>query len=610
MFRRINLNKKQRKYLSTSSENGSLTGPSVHKMDNGNRYKLVNDIWLDTLHSGSNHSNGECCCVPDLHHQIFVQNNGTNGNRHLLHDPSLNDPSIKSKFLSDTCTQHTNSNSSNNSSQQPQYAEIYGPSIQQLQQQIHAPNTNAYATSGLFVNGIEDESNSPQNPNNPYNLINYQTMNNNSRQMSFNANNGYTLKMLSDKIQADLNMPQNSINHTAATLNDQKKLLKYLQSTQSQSNTPRVLAKNLQNRVKSENHANNFCTMHHAPTNPNPDFNNRYIPPQQSQIPHQMVTYLDTAHQDSATNEAIRNFLEQNTLIQQQQQQQPNSSSTPIPSLPVVPPPSLASALLAQQHNQLSQQQQKQLIEGYNNLLNTISRSQQQQSPVQYNSPWNGVNDGQSRPLPPPQSAFSTRLAHNPSNSSSLLSSMTGHSTLSRNQAQQQQSTFTAQQYANRQNQSNQEQQDYSSISPVDDLAEAEMEELNYKQNNRLMNMNQVQQTNNNRTTLPANPVHSWASVADTNSNPISSSYDSQVNQNNSLNSSNLSTSKRSDDDSAQGHMQGNQHYANHDLGDNERKSRFQPIQLKTSDNSNPKSYLINEDSSEVYMSEMPQTIL
>ena len=70
--RRLPFKKKQHKYLS-SSENGSLSVP--HKIDqNGNRYKLVNDtIWLDTMHSNSNNSNPECCCVPDLHHQIFVQ---------------------------------------------------------------------------------------------------------------------------------------------------------------------------------------------------------------------------------------------------------------------------------------------------------------------------------------------------------------------------------------------------------------------------------------------------------------------------------------------------------------------------------------------------------
>jgi hypothetical protein len=69
-FKNISFKKKHKKYLS-SSENCSLNVP--HKIDNGNRYKLVNDtIWLDTLHSNSNNSNQECCCVPDLHHQLFL----------------------------------------------------------------------------------------------------------------------------------------------------------------------------------------------------------------------------------------------------------------------------------------------------------------------------------------------------------------------------------------------------------------------------------------------------------------------------------------------------------------------------------------------------------
>lgn len=61
-------------YESTGKKYDSETVLSVHKTDsNGNRYKLVNDtIWLDTLHS-SNQSNQECCCVPDLHHQLFLQ---------------------------------------------------------------------------------------------------------------------------------------------------------------------------------------------------------------------------------------------------------------------------------------------------------------------------------------------------------------------------------------------------------------------------------------------------------------------------------------------------------------------------------------------------------
>jgi hypothetical protein len=45
--------------MSTSSENASLNMP--HKIDNGNRYKLVNDtIWIDTHHSNSNQSNPDC----------------------------------------------------------------------------------------------------------------------------------------------------------------------------------------------------------------------------------------------------------------------------------------------------------------------------------------------------------------------------------------------------------------------------------------------------------------------------------------------------------------------------------------------------------------------
>lgn len=612
MVRRIRMTKKhqQHKYLSSSSENGSLGAGATHKINNGNSYKLVNNmndpIWLDTLHSGSNHSSNEpCCCVPDLHHQIFATNNG-NSNRHLIHDPS-NEASIKSKFLSDTCTQHTNSNSSNSSSnpQQPQYAEIYGPALHQLQQiQMLGNNANPYATSGLFLNTDEQNMdmnhhspNSANGGSNPYNIINYQTLNNRQTKQQM-LNNQYSMKLLADKIQHDMNaMPMN-----ANTMNEQKKLLKYLQqSTQSQSNTPRVLTKNIQNRLKSEANANQFCTMHHQPSG-NSDFINqqRFAMPQLIQpVPHQMVTYLsDNMHQtttDTITNDAIRNFLEQipanpnqmalNALLQQQQQQQPpNSASTPIPSLPVVPPPSLASALLAQQqnHQQLTQQQQKQLIEGYNNLLNTISRSQvQAHSPVQYNSPWNEAQQQQQQQQQQLRHQSSFRLGTNqPSNNSSLIS------TISRAQQAQQQSTFTAQQYANRQNQQQmEEQQDYSSISPVDDI-----EEMGYKQQQQ-RNMNQQ----------PQHGAHSWVSVGDSNSNPISSSYESSsgTNQNtHSLNTSDISSSKESQSAACQ------QHYANHDLDEEQQrgKSLFQPIAKRNDLN-------INE-SSEVYMPDMVNIFL
>ncbi len=220
----------------------------------------------------------------------------------------------------------------------------------------------------------------------------------------------------------------------------------------------------------------------------------------------------------------------------------PNSSSTPIPSLPLAPPPSLASALIAQQHHtQLSAHQQKQLIDGYNNLLTTLSRGQQQQSPVQYNMPWNGAN------------------------ASAFTSARLPHSTLMRAQQQQAASTFTAQQYANRAKQSQEMQQDYSSISPVEDLAEAELEHLTgYKK--------QHQQ-------------HSWASVTD--SNPISSSYESSQATNqmggNSLNSSDLSKRSVAEESGVPGQQQ---HYANHDL-DDEKKNRFVPILKNGGDEAN-----------------------
>jgi len=415
-----------------------------------------------------------------------------------------------------------------------------------------------------------NDTNDENGTNNPYNIINYQTMGNSRQQL---LQNNYTMKLLVDKLQAEGQLT--NVGNATTMLNDQKKLLKYLQqqaASQSQTNTPRVVAKNLQNRVKSENHGSNFCPAQmHAQQQLN-------LPSHQG---HQMITYLsDNQTENLIANEALRNFLEinhnsQNIINhkQQTQQQQPNSSSTPIPSLPLQPPPSLASALIAQQHTQLSALQQKQLIDGYNNLLNTISRTQQQQSPVQYNMPWNGTNT----------SAFTnTRLQHNPSNTSSLVNSLMGQSTLSR--AQQVSSTFTAQQYANRALKQTHmtEQQDYSSISPVEDLAEAEIEALTYKAKQYRGPV--------------ANPngQNSW--TLDTNSNPILGSYESTQTQmlSNSLNSSDLS--KRSEEGEV---TSGQLHYANQDLGE-EKKNRFQPIMSKRD----------STESSELYISDMPQTIL
>lgn len=71
-----------KKYLTSSEEcslNRNIQGGKHDKLDQmGNRYKLVNDtVWLDTLHSNSNNSNPECCCVPDLHHQLYPKQSKT-----------------------------------------------------------------------------------------------------------------------------------------------------------------------------------------------------------------------------------------------------------------------------------------------------------------------------------------------------------------------------------------------------------------------------------------------------------------------------------------------------------------------------------------------------
>ena len=211
----------------------------------------------------------------------------------------------------------------------PQYAEVYGPA-------------NPYATSGLFVK--------PEH--NLYNILTYQqTMPN-----MFNSSS-YTIKLLNEP--------------------DQKKLIKYLQTqTQSQTNTPKIPLKALQQRVKSVENSQMTVNM----------------------TQKQLINYLG------------------NQYGQQCQQYQH-------PSIPIGPPPSLPQCI----------------------------------------QQWS-----------------------DPSNSSSLVSNLTNDSSLSRNG-----STFTAQQYVNRTKHLNIQQQDYSSISPEDELIE-EFRFINQKQS--LVN-NQLNQT-------------------------------------------------------------------------------------------------------------------
>jgi len=680
IIKRRAIKQKKCKYMSTSSENGSLNVP--HKIDNGNRYKLVNDtIWLDTLHSNSNQSNPDCCCVPDLHHQIFVQQNGANGNNiHLIHDLNcqavekqqqqqrMNNHSIKSKFapinkinnnladsnnlLSNTTTTTTTTTSSSGGGSAPQYAEIYGPTVQQLQQQMQS--ANPYATTGLFLHGNMNDSDSNINSNssNPYNIINYQTVNNSSFRnipniIDANGNikySSYTIKMLADKMLANQTEAELAANQSTL-LADQKKLLKYLQATQSQSNTPRVQVKNLQNRVKSvdnqqqqqQQQQHNCCFNNNSHTLAPGALQMQPPPPPQISIgtlpinQHQLINYLAEHNSDPITHEAIRNFLEMLPANQQQQQQQQQHQ----PSLPLAPPPSLASALIAQQ------QKQQQIIEGFNNFVaSTISRTAQ--SPVHYNSPWNvnldpnnsNSNSNQNaflvnRIINSHQTVLAAPATTSSSNSSSVISNLTGNSTLSRGitrssphrNSNNNSSTFTAQQYANRtmnakqqqmqlhlqlqqqqHQQQQQMQQDYSSISPEDDLNENDFKFNEYHQQLQQKQQHQINQRQNLDT-----KVQSWGSVVDTaSSNPISSSYDSGNNPNSlstSSNSCDLSSSKRSSrsDDDLNLSKQTN--------GNDEEKNKFiqtviDPTKLsKTS----AKHYLINEShqSDDIYLSEM-----
>jgi len=162
----------------------------------------------------------------------------------LINDPTslsslekhrLQNLSIKSKFTSSTNSDQTSSANQNNTSlcsstAAPQYAEIYAPpSLQQLQQQHHTM-ANPYASTGLFVNQMSENANNGQ-------------MNGNVKYSS------YTIKMLNDNktiAVTNQNGDFSNIDHIinnggpSMSISEQKKLLKYLQATQSQTNTPRI----------------------------------------------------------------------------------------------------------------------------------------------------------------------------------------------------------------------------------------------------------------------------------------------------------------------------------------------------------------------------------
>jgi hypothetical protein len=646
------------------------------------------------------------------------------------------------------------SNSSSNgtgsgSTSAPQYAEIYAASATSAQQhQQSYQSTNPYATTGLFVNqnnGVAAaliknaiiNSSTNGNPNcnlnvqnitdNPYNVLTYQTSNNSRAiamplQTVMTDSNGkyssYTIKIINDKICIG-SEPNNGCNqhqttqqsldeatlNTLSTLNalstlsnslsmsDQKKLLNYLQATQSQTNTPRVMVKNLHNKVKSCEGGHQQQQYLNEPVNENlitMNTTNQFSSPQLSR---QLVNYLaanngsDSKNTLNSNNNSInsnnnaKNMLVDMILQQQQQQLQQqqsiNSSSTPIPSLPAAPPPSLATALFAHQqyHHQqnlqpLQQPQSQQL------MCNHFARPDQ--SPVHYNSPWNvnidpAIASTNNNNLN--SAIVLNRVNPNQTSSAKMLSMANASGTSSNNTTlpknthlvpsanssfqpipfspqHQQQTSFTRglangkPQYIDF-NCTGSNQQDYSSISPEDELNEVEMKlsefyrgQQQQQQQKPLQHVNQILKSadslsNNNKNNINiANNnnnsnlmQYSWTSATDSASNPMSGSYDSR-NQTSSCdhsNSSELFSKHSSNSEDALSTHQPQQLQEQHNymtmgpMPDVETKQLVKRNTKQTEKEIKNKQIHVasagyhpigREAGDELYISEMPQTIL
>jgi hypothetical protein len=605
---------------------------------------------------------------------------------HLIHD--LNNPLSGSLDKNTSGISNSSSNGTGSgSTSAPQYAEIYASSTtpaQQQQNQQSYQSTNPYATTGLFVNQpngvtaaliknaiINNSANGNHNCNlnvqnitdNPYNVLTYQTSNNTRAiamplQTVMTDSNGkyssYTIKIINDKIcvgndsnnACNQHQPvQSSLDevtlNTLSTLNalstlsnslsmcDQKKLLNYLQATQSQTNTPRVMVKNLNNKVKSCEGGQQQQYLNEPVTENLININtaSQFASPQLSR---QLVNYLSStngadcknavniSNNPTNVNSNTKNILVDMILQQQQQQQQQqqsvNSSSTPIPSLPAAPPPSLATALFAHQqyhpHHHHQQQQHNMQQQSQQIICNHFARPEQ--SPVHYNSPWNvnidpalastnnnntNLNSAIVLNRVNPNQTSSTKMLNMANASGGALN----NSTLPRNthlvpsvnssfqpipfspqhhhhqHQQQQQTSFTRHivngkpQYKDS-NYSGSPQQDYSSISPEDELNEVEMKlsEFYHVQQHQQMQQNPVQRVNqilksadslnNNNTNTSINinknntnnnsnsnnnnsnvMQHSWTSGTESASNPMSGSYDSRNQTSSSSDRSNSS---------------------------------------------------------------------
>ena len=513
----VRRDKKHQKYLS-SSENCSSLNLGNHKIDaNGNRYKLVNDtIWLDTMYSSSKNSNQDCCCVPDIPHQLFLHNN--NGNLQLINNNQLS--TLDRRNIHNMSLNSKSIKISNNVA--PQYAEIYAAALQQQQ------GANPYATTGLFMNGTTTTTTDSENA---YNICDDMgggetqvfLEKTNSNVINSPANlrataafshlnpkySSYTLKVIDDSsklIRNDLDLanklvilnavPSNQSNNSIL-INDQKKLIKYLQATQSQTNTPRIQLKNMQNRVKS-------------------------VEQQQQQQQQQQI--LDYQNQVNSLN----TFLASNNNGNNSYNNNSISQNSGVPSLPSVPPPSLSTAFMTAQQE----------------LLNS-SVNNGTQSPVLYNAPWN-VGPPNENNL---NSILLTHLIqNNPNANSTQIPKVYQMNTLSS-------STFTSQQYANNRRNDNKQQKepqtDYLSISPDEDEYE---EDISSNNTNSYYPIQSPHQKFILATAASANGTK----IKITNQKPIqlinqpttgsAGSYDSSTNQNtcSSSDSSILSASKHS----------------------------------------------------------------
>jgi hypothetical protein len=445
--------------------------------------------------------------------------------------------------LSENLIRKTTSSSSLSSSG-PQYAEIYGTGVGG-----GVKNANPYATTGLFLNEPPPGHNQQQQHHHHQThqvLTTYDYENNKICSSNNNCTSGGMYASDAAAAAAIKTLNNNTTSNNiifgftnksgqlsllnSINLEDNQKIAKYLLS-QSQTNTPKVVIKNLQNKVKSVESQNGHGVSCYPPVNctqgyyhdlfkqPPPHGNNEncvlnrvliggpnspstvknLILNSSSQLPvteQHRGDYCTTCANNNGTGSSkttneknpssskIRNFydsfLNKNNLfpknaklVHANQINQSSSSSSQMPSLPSAPPPSLNTALFAKQIEQqieLQMQHQHHLHQ-----QKYLSDRYDTRSPVQYSSPWNSNGIACDASSSVSQKKLNMTLVNqmilnqassSKSNSNSLVSNITGNSTLSRggggfiannnmcthnssmeNPADLASSTFTSQQY-------------------------------------------------------------------------------------------------------------------------------------------------------------------